>query len=33
MNDDPVHNEFKELAGKVLERAQVVDFTDGIFTL
>ena len=33
VNDNPVHDEFKKLAGKVLEKAQVVDFTDGIFKL
>lgn len=33
VNDDPTHNEFKKLAAKVLERAQVLDFTDGVFKL
>jgi hypothetical protein len=31
VNSDPVHDEFKKLAGKILEKAQVVDFTDGVF--
>lgn len=31
VNEDLAHAEFKEVAGKVLERAQVVDFTDGVF--
>ena len=33
VNEDPVHKEFKELAGKVLEKAQVVDFTDREFQI
>ncbi|PVH91783.1 hypothetical protein DM02DRAFT_620323 [Periconia macrospinosa] len=33
VNKDPVHDEFKKLAGKVLEKAQVIDFTDGEFKL
>ncbi|OCK97770.1 uncharacterized protein K441DRAFT_685414 [Cenococcum geophilum 1.58] len=33
INDDPAHDEFKKLAGKVLEKAQVIDFTDGVFGL
>ncbi|KAF2468652.1 stress responsive A/B barrel domain protein [Lindgomyces ingoldianus] len=28
---DPTHAEFKELAGQFLEKAQVIDFTDGVF--
>jgi len=31
VNEDPVHAEFKELAGNVLEKAQVIDFTAGEF--
>lgn len=31
VNEDPTHDEFKKLAGKVLEKAQVVDFTAGVF--
>ena len=31
VNDDPTHGEFKKLAGKVLEKAQVIDFSDGVF--
>ena len=33
VNDDPTHDEFKKLAGKVLEKAQVIDFIDGVFEL
>ncbi|KAF2682644.1 hypothetical protein K458DRAFT_419490 [Lentithecium fluviatile CBS 122367] len=33
VNEDPVHDEFKKLAGKVLEKAVVIDFTDGEFKL
>lgn len=33
VNKDPVHDEFKKLAGKVLEKVQVIDFTDGEFKL
>lgn len=33
VNDDPIHEEFKKLAGQVLEKAQVIDFTDGVFDL
>jgi TFIIF-interacting CTD phosphatase-like protein len=33
VNDDPSHDEFKTLAGKVLEKAQVIDFIDGAFKL
>ena len=33
VNDDPIHNEFKKIAGKVLEKAQVIDFIDGVFKL
>jgi hypothetical protein len=33
INEDPVHDEFKKLASKVLEKAQVIDFTDGEFKL
>jgi hypothetical protein len=31
VNADPVHAEFKKLAGNVLEKAQVIDFTTGVF--
>ncbi|KAF2431000.1 hypothetical protein EJ08DRAFT_649313 [Tothia fuscella] len=31
VDKDPVHDEFKKLAGKVLEKAQVIDFSDGVF--
>ena len=31
VNNDPTHDEFKKVAGEVLEKAQVVDFTDGVF--
>lgn len=31
VHDDPVHTEFKKLAGEVLEKVQVVDFTNGMF--
>jgi hypothetical protein len=31
VHDDPVHQEFKQIVGQVLEKAQVVDFTDGVF--
>ena len=30
---DRTHKEFQELAGKVVERAQVIDFIDGVFNL
>jgi hypothetical protein len=33
VNVDPTHNDFKELAGKIIERAQVIDFTDSVFEL
>jgi hypothetical protein len=29
---DPAHQFFKEAAATVLERAQVLDFQDGVFT-
>jgi hypothetical protein len=32
VNDDPVHQAFKEAAGAVVERTVVVDFQDGVFT-
>ncbi|KAF2000141.1 hypothetical protein P154DRAFT_492191 [Amniculicola lignicola CBS 123094] len=32
VGEDPVHDEFKQLAGKILEKAHVVDFTHGVFT-
>ncbi|KAF2196703.1 hypothetical protein GQ43DRAFT_426059 [Delitschia confertaspora ATCC 74209] len=28
---DPAHDAFKKLAGRVLEKVQAVDFTDGVF--
>lgn len=28
---DPVHDAFKALAGKILEKGQVIDFTNGVF--
>jgi len=31
IHEDPVHKKFKEMAGKVLAKSQVVDFTDGLF--
>lgn len=31
VNDDPVHAAFKEVAGKVLEKAQVIDYAPGVF--
>jgi len=31
VNEDLAHTAFKEIAGKVVERVQVVDFTDGVF--
>jgi Stress responsive A/B Barrel Domain len=31
VDKDPTHQEFKKLAGQVLEKAQVIDFTDGLF--
>lgn len=31
VDKDPAHQEFKKLAGQVLERAQVLDFTNGVF--
>jgi hypothetical protein len=31
VNEDPVHQEFVRKVGKVLEKAQVIDFTDGVF--
>jgi hypothetical protein len=31
VNEDPAHQAFKRLAGEVLEDAQVVDFTNGVF--
>lgn len=31
VNDDPVHGEFKSLAGEILEKVVVVDFTAGVF--
>lgn len=33
VNEDPVHDEFKRLAGEVLEKAHVMDFTNGEFKL
>lgn len=33
VNDDPSHDEFKKLAGEVLEKAQVVDFINGVFKM
>lgn len=33
VNEDPVHLEFKKLADQVLEKAVVVDFTNGEFKL
>ncbi|KAH0565297.1 hypothetical protein GP486_001317 [Trichoglossum hirsutum] len=33
VNNDPAHREFKDLAGKVLEKAQVIDFTDRVFEI
>ena len=33
VDDDPIHKEFQELAKKVVERAQVIDFIDGVFNL
>ncbi|KAI9865145.1 MAG: hypothetical protein M1813_002465 [Trichoglossum hirsutum] len=33
VNNDPAHREFKVLAGEVLEKAQVIDFTDRVFKL
>ncbi|KAF2704858.1 hypothetical protein K504DRAFT_441454 [Pleomassaria siparia CBS 279.74] len=32
VDEDPAHQEFKTAAGAVLEKAQVIDFRDGIFT-
>jgi hypothetical protein len=31
VSEDLAHAEFKEKAGKVVERAQVIDFTNGVF--
>ncbi|KAE8143803.1 dabb-domain-containing protein [Aspergillus pseudotamarii] len=31
VKDDPVHQEFVRSLGGLVERAQVIDFTDGIF--
>ncbi|KAF2790057.1 dabb-domain-containing protein [Melanomma pulvis-pyrius CBS 109.77] len=31
VNDDPAHEEFKKLVGPFIEKAQVVDFTNGVF--
>ncbi|ORY12984.1 stress responsive A/B barrel domain-domain-containing protein [Clohesyomyces aquaticus] len=31
VNDDPLHDEFKSFAGQFLEKAQVIDFTNGVF--
>ncbi|KAJ5872033.1 uncharacterized protein N7529_004386 [Penicillium soppii] len=31
VNDDPKHREFVQRVGKSLEKAQVIDFTDGVF--
>ena len=31
VNEDPVHAEFKTFAGEVLDKAQVIDFTNGRF--
>ena len=33
INEDPAHAEFKKLAGERLEKAQVIDFEDGVFSL
>ncbi|KAF2744656.1 hypothetical protein M011DRAFT_408072 [Sporormia fimetaria CBS 119925] len=33
VNEEPVHDEFKKLVGKVLEKAVVADFTAGVFKL
>ncbi|KAF1811403.1 hypothetical protein P152DRAFT_399440 [Eremomyces bilateralis CBS 781.70] len=32
VSNDPAHGKFKETLGQVLEKAQVIDFTDGTFT-
>ncbi|PSN68895.1 hypothetical protein BS50DRAFT_572073 [Corynespora cassiicola Philippines] len=32
VNNDPVHRDFKEAAAIVLEKTQVIDFQDGVFT-
>jgi hypothetical protein len=31
VNDDPVHAAFKAVAGKILEKAQVIDYAPGVF--
>ncbi|KAF2426328.1 hypothetical protein EJ08DRAFT_593837, partial [Tothia fuscella] len=31
VNTDPVHDEFKKLAGEILEKAIVMDYIDGVF--
>jgi hypothetical protein len=31
VNKDPIHAAFKKEAASVMEKAQVVDFTDGMF--
>ena len=33
VHSDPVHDEFKKMAGNVLEKVIVVDYTDGVFKL
>jgi hypothetical protein len=33
VHDDPVHDEFKKFASKVLEQVLVLDFTNGVFKL
>lgn len=32
VDEDPVHQAFKKVAALVLEKAQVIDFQDGVFT-
>ncbi|KAF2797937.1 hypothetical protein K505DRAFT_297450 [Melanomma pulvis-pyrius CBS 109.77] len=32
VDEDPVHQDFKAAAASVLEKAQVIDFQDGVFT-
>ena len=32
VNEDPVHQAFKEAAGPIVEKTLVVDFQDGVFT-
>ena len=31
VDNDPAHQEFKKLAGKIREKAIVVDFASGVF--